>query len=95
MGAVFRVRGLRGSAVDDASNDAILVCSNGKRYQDSYELIVGHQPFTAGQFRLRPGSAETGTVVFAVPDGVRAVAVKWASSSTFGPTFTWKLKQPR
>jgi hypothetical protein len=96
VGAVFTVRGVRGAVDDDAYNDAVLIGSNGKRYQWSFADLAGHHPaFTDGTFRLRPGQRVSGTVTAVLPDGVRVVRVRWTSSSGFGQAVTWHLKRPR
>jgi hypothetical protein len=47
-----------------------------------------HRDFTDGAFRLPPGTTRTGAVTFAVPGGVRIVAVRWTASSGFGSAAT-------
>lgn len=95
VGAVFTVRGVRGTTDDDADNDAVLIGSNGKRYHWSFAYLAGHHPnFTNGAFRLQPGTIVTGTVTAVLPDGVRVIRVRWTSSSGFGQTVTWRLKRP-
>ena len=44
VAAIFTVRGVRGSIDDDAYNDAVLIGSNGKRYQWSFADLAGHHP---------------------------------------------------
>jgi hypothetical protein len=96
VAAVFTVRGLRGATNDDAYNDAVLLGSDGKRYQWSFADLAGHHPsFTNGVFRLRPGIGATGTVTAVLPNGVRVVRVRWTASSGFGQTVTWHLRRPR
>jgi hypothetical protein len=96
VAAVFTVRGLRGATNDDAYNDAVLLGSDGKRYQWSFADLAGHHPsFTNGVFRLRPGIGATGTVTAVLPNGVRVVRVRWTASSGFGQAVTWHLRRPR
>jgi hypothetical protein len=96
VAAIFTVRGVRGSIDDDAYNDAVLIGSNGKRYQWSFAYLAGHHPsFTNGVFRLQPGKSVTGTVTAVLPNGVKVVRVRWTASSGFGQAVTWHLRRPR
>jgi hypothetical protein len=96
VAAIFTVRGVRGSIDDDAYNDAVLIGSNGKRYQWSFADLAGHHPsFTNGVFRLQPGKSVTGTVTAVLPNGVKVVRVRWTASSGFGQAVTWHLRRPR
>jgi len=96
VAAIFAVRGVRGSIDDDAYNDAVLIGSNGKRYQWSFAELAGHHPsFPNGVFRLQPGKAATGTVTAVLPDGVKVVRVRWTASSGYGQAVTWHLRRTR
>jgi hypothetical protein len=96
VAAIFTVRGVRGSIDDDAYNDAVLIGSNGKRYQWSFAYLAGHHPsFTNGVFRLQPGKSVTGTVTAVLPNGVKVARVRWTASSGFGQAVTWHLRRPR
>ena len=92
VAAVFRIKGVLGTASDDANGDVTLVGSNGQDYQFDSSDITGYTNFNYGEFTVSPGQHGVGAVVFQVPDRVKVAQVQWSGSGGFGGTpATWAV----
>lgn len=92
VGAVFRVKAVKGSPQNEnANDDAVLIGSNGRTYAAGFSAIAGYANFDNGDLRVSQGSTVTGAVTFQVPDGVSVSAVQWGALSGFGAVVEWDV----
>jgi hypothetical protein len=94
VGAVFRVKALKGSPQDeDANNDAVIVGSNGQSYTADFDRIAGYTNFADGVIHVAQGETITGAVTFQVPDHVKVAEIQWGASSNFGSVVQWNVSR--
>jgi hypothetical protein len=91
VGAVFHVKVTSGKIDDAADNCAQLLGSDEQSYDTTVSSIVGYDN-TSTLLKLNAGESQNVTVVFEVPNGVKASSVKWTPDSGMSDsTATWAV----
>lgn len=91
VAAVFTIKGVSGTASDDANNDATVVGSDSQDYDSGYATTSGYTNFNNGDWTVAPGHSVTGEVTFQVPNEVKVSSIQWTLDSGFGKTATWDV----
>ena len=88
VAAEFTIYGAKRYYSHDANTDATLIGSNSQTYTPSLFDTVLECPRFRPTFKIGPGLAATGCLVFDVPDDVRVARIAWTTTST-ATSFVW------
>lgn len=88
VAAVFTIYGANHYYSADAESNATLIGSDSKTYTASLFDNVTGCPSFGSTFRIAPGLAATGCIVFDVPDDVGIARIAWTTTAT-ATTFVW------
>jgi hypothetical protein len=94
VGAEFTIKGVSGTASDDANNDATVHGNNSQVYQPAFDTLAAGTNFNSGDFNVSPGASEIGWLSFEVPNSVSVTSVQWQPSAGFdNDTATWTVSK--
>ncbi|MCU1488616.1 MAG: hypothetical protein JWM85_21 [Acidimicrobiaceae bacterium] len=74
---------------DDANSDTTVIGTDNQAYTADFNSVSQCTNFSNGEFTMLQGGAESGCVVFQLPNGVNVKAVQFSFDSTFLDTAQW------
>ena len=86
----FSLRNTSGSTItDDINNDVTLIGTDSQSYTPDFDGVSECTNFNEGEYTLTPGNAESGCVVYQVPNGIDIKLIQFTLNSFSGDVAQW------